>query len=68
MHNPHFDIAYLTYTIVTTEIAKKCGLCREKCGLCREKCGLCREKCELCDSLIDESDQLEVTYYGINIY
>ena len=29
------------YTIVTTEIAKKCGLCREKCGLCREKCGLC---------------------------
>ena len=26
MLNPHFDIAYLTYTIVTTEIAKKCGL------------------------------------------
>ena len=48
-HNPHLDIAYLTYTIVTIEIAKKCGLCREKCGLCREKCELCREKCGLRD-------------------
>ena len=45
----HTSIAYLTYTIVTTEISKKCGLCLEKCGLCREKCGLCREKCELRD-------------------
>ena len=48
-HNPHLDIAYLTYTIVTMQIAKKCGLCRKKCGLCREKCGLCREKCGLRD-------------------
>ena len=31
LHNPQFDIAYLTYTIVTTKIVKKCGLCREKC-------------------------------------
>ena len=41
-------IKEIRYTIVTIEIAKKCGLCREKCGLCREKCGLCREKCGLC--------------------
>ena len=44
MHNPHFDIACLNYTIVTIEIVKKCGLCPEKCGLCREKCELCRGK------------------------
>ena len=48
-HNPHLDITYLTYAIVTTEIVKKCGLCLEKCGLCRKKCGLCREKCGLRD-------------------
>ena len=54
MHNPHFDIAYLTYTIVTTDIAKKCGLCR---GLCQEKCGLR----DYVTHTYYQSDQLEVT-------
>ena len=56
---------YQAYTIVTTEIAEKCGLCREKCGLCREKCGLCDYITHT--YCIDQSDQLEVTYYGISI-
>ena len=40
----------ITYTIVTTEITKKCGLCREKCGLRDYK-----------PTLLTKSDKLEVT-------
>ena len=52
-------IAYLTYTIVTIEIVKSVGYA----GKSVRYVG----KVWVTPTLIDRSDQLEVTYYDINI-